>query len=194
MGADWVQGSGDQKLTLDTRTGLEWLDLTETRGRSINTVHNGYGDWVNNGFRFATSVEVFSLLETAGVIENMDSTGAVTGGSFAQVIGSTNLLSLLNLIGISSVTYSQIYSYGWNADQRYGLGTVQYYYSYFTTIPGQHYAARVDYGSSQPYVEDPAIGSFLVRNVSPVPEPATMWFFGFAIAGFCLIGSNRRKK
>ncbi len=42
--ADWVKGSGDNKLTIDRRTGLEWLDLTETVNRSVFSILTGYGN------------------------------------------------------------------------------------------------------------------------------------------------------
>jgi hypothetical protein len=45
---DLVSGSGDQLLTLDTETNLEWLNLTATANRSANEVLGGFG-------RFATT-------------------------------------------------------------------------------------------------------------------------------------------
>jgi len=51
---DW-KNSGDKKVTLDTSTGLEWLDFTETAGLPYNTTIPG--------FRKPTSQEIDTLLE-----------------------------------------------------------------------------------------------------------------------------------
>lgn len=36
-------------ITLDTETNMEWLDLTETIGKSYNEVIGGYGNYIANG-------------------------------------------------------------------------------------------------------------------------------------------------
>ncbi|NNL66313.1 MAG: hypothetical protein HKP30_08730 [Myxococcales bacterium] len=54
--------------TLDTDTNLEWLDLTLTRDQSYDAVAAGFGGYVTTeGFRFATSSEVQTLYENAGI-------------------------------------------------------------------------------------------------------------------------------
>ena len=63
---DW-EVAGDNAITRDTTTGLDWLDLTATVGRSFNDVsRNLYlgGDF--ECFRHATFNEVFSLLTSVG--------------------------------------------------------------------------------------------------------------------------------
>lgn len=46
---DW-KSTGDKKTTLDTSTGIEWLKLTETAGRSINDIKARFStdltDWL----------------------------------------------------------------------------------------------------------------------------------------------------
>lgn len=50
--------AGDGLLTRDTATGLEWLDLTATTGRSYQQVLADVGGWRSLGFRHATGTEV----------------------------------------------------------------------------------------------------------------------------------------
>jgi len=51
----------DAKLTKDTDTGLEWLDLTQTIGLSVNDIVNGVGNTWYQDFRYATRDEFDQL-------------------------------------------------------------------------------------------------------------------------------------
>ena len=53
----------DATITVDTETGLEWLDLTETVGLSYAQVEAGAGGFVADGWRHATVHEVCDLFE-----------------------------------------------------------------------------------------------------------------------------------
>jgi hypothetical protein len=58
--------TGDGLITKDSRTGLEWLDLTLTRGASYDAVAAGFGGYTTqNGFRFASAAEVNALQASA---------------------------------------------------------------------------------------------------------------------------------
>ena len=59
--------SGDKLITRDTGTGLDWLDLTATQGRSVNEVLADFGGFVSAGFRYATPVEVEALFTSASI-------------------------------------------------------------------------------------------------------------------------------
>jgi len=59
---------GDGLLTYDSATGLQWLDLTATLGKSVNEVLGGYGGYIDTGFRYATTAEVEQLYLDAGAI------------------------------------------------------------------------------------------------------------------------------
>ena len=57
---------GDGAVTRDTRTGLDWLDLSLTDGWSVDDALAS--EFVTRfGYRLANAVEVDSLLESAGV-------------------------------------------------------------------------------------------------------------------------------
>ena len=52
---DPVFGVGS--LTVDTDTGLEWLDIPITVNLSVDDILGGAGGYVANGFRYATGIE-----------------------------------------------------------------------------------------------------------------------------------------
>lgn len=65
MNADWTT-QGDAKAAIDTRTGLEWLDLTVTDGMSIASVlSQTSAGGLFAGWRLPTMAEVLGLLKTA---------------------------------------------------------------------------------------------------------------------------------
>lgn len=65
---DLVPGSGDQLLTLDTDSNLQWLNLTVTAGRSYQEVLADFGGLMASyGFRYATITEVTGLLGRFGI-------------------------------------------------------------------------------------------------------------------------------
>ncbi len=63
-----VPGSGDQLITLDTDTDLEWLNLTATANRSYLDILGGAGGYTTTyGFRYATGAEISALWQHAGI-------------------------------------------------------------------------------------------------------------------------------
>jgi hypothetical protein len=66
--ADLILGSGDQLLSFDSSTGLEWLNLTVTANRSYIEVLSGFGGFIGGfGFHYATQNQVGILYKHAGV-------------------------------------------------------------------------------------------------------------------------------
>lgn len=57
---------GDGLVTRDTASGLDWLDVTETRGVTFDAVEAGAGGWIAAGWRHATGAEVCALFTTLG--------------------------------------------------------------------------------------------------------------------------------
>jgi len=95
----------DGLLTRDTDTGLDWLDLTETAGHSINDMFRSeVGGLLDDGFRIATMAEVLDLYDHAGFI--------ITSGSqpFPYGIGAINLPGgelLIDLLGCTGCGFGQ---------------------------------------------------------------------------------------
>lgn len=93
-----LDAPGDKKLTLDTVTQLEWLDLDETKGRTIDSLINGTNgrDYlVGDGFRFATRTETIQFFGNAGIAING---GVVCNPSFVEAV--SNLIQMLGTPGI----------------------------------------------------------------------------------------------
>lgn len=68
---------GDGLLTVDTDTGLEWLDLTETEDMTLADILAALAPGgMLEGFRFALASEVYTLLRNAGLPEDV---GDITG-------------------------------------------------------------------------------------------------------------------
>lgn len=66
MNADW-QIAGDNLITVDTDSGLEWLDITVTTSRSYNDVSSKLGSGEEfDGWRYATALEISGFWDAFG--------------------------------------------------------------------------------------------------------------------------------
>jgi hypothetical protein len=95
--SDW-QNSGDALATLDTETGIEWLDLTQTDGMSINQAENLLNSTFS-GWRLPTRTEVTEMMVNAfpGQAAFVQGPGSFSGttfddeaDSFRGLFGHTN--------------------------------------------------------------------------------------------------------
>ena len=67
LSVDW-QVAGDDLITRDTTSGLDWLDVTETGNRSYDDVSSQLGAGAEfAGFRYATQAEVTDLFNQFGL-------------------------------------------------------------------------------------------------------------------------------
>ena len=83
------------KYTLDTKTGLDWLDLTETKGMSYSFVLSQFKSGGQfEGWEFATREQLNVFLSDAGYVE-----GLKPGGNLSAI---TNLLDLWGVISLRS--------------------------------------------------------------------------------------------
>ncbi|GAA6170633.1 hypothetical protein NBRC116592_03030 [Colwellia sp. KU-HH00111] len=173
---DW-QVAGDNLLTLDGSTGLEWLDITHTAGNSIvDTESEGFfGE-----FRWATQLEIEGLFDAV-----------LIGDGYRYSTNATitsNAIRFQELFGVIDL-YTQGVSRGSvNPAGNYGLGYV-----------------RLRDGVAA--VNDPLVnccwsetnnfhrlGSWLVRSQTAsntVPEPSTLAIFALGVIG---LASRRFKK
>ena len=91
---------GYKKLTIDTVTQLEWLDLDETKGRSIDSLIDGTNgrDYLgSDGFRFATRNDTMQFFGNAGIAING---GLVCNPTFVEVV--SNLMQMLGTPSVGS--------------------------------------------------------------------------------------------
>ena len=191
ISVDW-KVAGDNLITLDTRTGLEWLDLTVTRDQSYNDINAKLGTGQElDGWGYASSVQVGEFFDSFGG-DNLHYTGwsFENNGLFdlvAPLWGDTICAANGCLAGqggsffiTSDITGPGVHNVGGIEDQL-----------------GHLFSADRDFVLTEYFtVADNAVvgntfkASALVR-VSAVPVPAAIWLFGSGLLG--LIGFARRK-
>jgi len=162
--------------TLDTDTGYEWLDVTETTNCSYEIMSSGGNcNTIDlNSWTFALTADVYQLWSNAGItIEN---------STTFTVANTAEIISLINLVGITFTTYPTFY--GVNGFMSDSSGLVAQLF-----VDGDTSRDIIWTTSTEP---SPDIGGwFYQANIPPVPVPAAVWLFGSGLIG--LIGFARRK-
>lgn len=101
VSTDW-KVAGDKYATLDTETGLEWLDLTRTAGQSIDDVAARLTT-TYKGWRFPTFTEIIDLMT---VMFPMHSAYAVTTPPTGPGTASKNAAWTFSDLFLTGVTTS----------------------------------------------------------------------------------------
>jgi len=208
---------GAGSLTLDTVTGLQWLDVTQTLNMSMNdvTANMGTGN-TYSGLRYATANEVITLYADAGLNVVTQSNGGspppyspyIDVGNVASTRMESYLAAknLLNLIGYAPAPYSTVIP---GLDPNLILfGITGTAITPTVADPRDLYIvseliARGDalwygYGHTAKSVDDVIalsstsgdfLGSFLVRDTcpTPVPEPTTLLMISVGLVSLGLI-------
>lgn len=171
-------------FTTDTRTGLDWLDLTQTQGIDYNGVSAGFGLGGRfEGWGYATTAQVSELLNSAGGNGTYNGWSAANNGVALPLMGLWGTLDTAN--GIQQ-------SYFIMAD---GTSPGQHWTGLLRDVPfdplnaTQDYIAINDSQVSEGF-RSTIYGSALIR-VSTIPIPASVWLFGSGLIG--LFGVARRK-
>lgn len=86
---------GDGLVTRDTVAGLDWLDLPETLGLSVDDVQAGAGGYLTAGWSVATTAQVCGLFGAAGVTYPCPGSRTPSSFDFAFLSGISTLLDLL---------------------------------------------------------------------------------------------------
>ena len=183
---DW-KTPGDKLLTLDTDTGIEWLDLTETTGYSYKAISSElvFGG-LYDGFMYANRSDVYQLIDNAGILP-----AEILPASSSDPAVHNAALDLMNMIGITRVqnvnsfdsaglTSDSLILDGRSARYKVNLRAVD---DTYTDVYGTQWQYDVD-GNSY-------VGSWLYRESTYVPIPPTLWLFGSGLLG--LIGIIRKK-
>lgn len=184
VSVDW-NNADDNLITYDTVTGLNWLDLTETRDLSYDSVFAELSGGTLDGWRYATSTEVVTLWQNFGVNFSVATSGEVGGTVKFSV--DQGVLDAADILGDTYPASEFFGVVGFSSDLEL-LGAVVNSSSTF------YYP--LEYSATNSYVPE-NVGSYLVRTsnpgpiVSPVPVPAAAWLFGSALVGF--FGVARRK-
>ena len=90
-------------MTLDSRTRLEWLDVTLTQGLTYDQVSAGAGGYVGSGWRYATSGELMALFNTY-FVEQADT--SIDTGATTVPLGPLAWLRANRLIDLLGATFS----------------------------------------------------------------------------------------
>ena len=190
--------TGDGLLTHDTETGLYWLDWSETYGLSYNDIVAGVGDWLANGFRYATLAETEAMfLGSAG----FPSVGGAASSapeylsaaqSFAQLFSSS-----CGSTHSAECNLSAVFSDGTN-------GYASFVHAWPDGNPTNAFANIQPWSGTDPdaggwIVWDfdstgSTMGHVLVADTfpTPVPVPAAFWLFGTALAATAAIRRKRK--
>ncbi|WP_282605433.1 PEP-CTERM sorting domain-containing protein [Pelagibius sp. Alg239-R121] len=175
---------GADTITRDTDTGLQWLDLTESLGLSVDEVAAEFGaGGLYEGFSYARGSDVETLFFTSAGI-----TPGFQGPSEAAV------WDLANLLGITDAFF--FVSFGHYlpdlSNPTAGLGSLE------PLLPFGDAAASRAIVDDNGFAFDQGaatVGSFLIRRDGPssvpVPEPSTAFLL---IPGLAALAYGRRRK
>jgi hypothetical protein len=166
--SDW-QNAGDGLLTIDSDTGLQWLDWSYTANRSYNDVSSLLGDGSEfEGFRYATEAEMRTLYTNAGAV------------FIAQIDGSDlgNIPALELLVDLFGETFAggseAIYGLEGNASEEASAlgdfpnsGASHHMASAFLVETGQIAVRWLN-------MNDESTASFLGHALVMVPAPGTV--------------------
>ena len=184
-----LRSAGDNLVTRDTVSGLDWLDLTETNNMSRVDVLAKLGDGGEfDGWRYAARYEVADLWLNFGIDFSGSDYGYYSGVVNPGIVQATSFLGNIpddpavhtySLIGITGLRQS--------STSHYILG------AFYNAVDGYNVYHDIRDGYSLPDTGAAAwYGHYLVKDASVVPVPAAVWMFGSGLLG--LIGMARRKR
>lgn len=194
--------NGDDLVTLDTNTGLEWLDLTVTKYMSMASASSAFvGDSTQTGWRLPTEEEVAILFRS---VFYPDITTENYGGTVVNTDDISRIASIANMLGTSGVSGNAYFTLGLHnsssgvaASGFYKVGNNQEgsgsYVAYENWMAGNLSVTIKDPsigvwlvsdgGASFGSVNDPNISQYQDSAVSDVPAPAILSGLGFLLFG-----------
>lgn len=201
----------DTRITLDTDTNLQWLDVNYTQNMSYNDIYVSGGLNELYGWRHATNSELDSLFSTyigstdtdvVGIWNEADYNLAASFYEIVEMLGQTKIYS--DNPGPATLNYIAVHGIYDDPNSSGGIGsalldvelykiasssTFDGYYRWFTdTINDPSGMHNTDFHRVE-------WGNWLVREQpAPVPEPATMLLFGTGVAGLAASRIRRKKR
>jgi len=184
---DW-KTVDDNFITQDSDSGLEWLNLLTTSGRSYSDISTKFGGGEEfEGWRYASQTEVQELTRNWGI----PTYNRIVGGDPYDIPSFANYLG--NTFGLEGGCACQgVPSIGVHGIASLDSDLTVLYARYRTDDNWTETSLRGFLNLSESYMSYD-VGSWLVRDsVSVVPLPASVWLFGSGLLG--LAGLARRKK
>jgi hypothetical protein len=180
----------------DTNTNFQWLSPVATSRQSISSVQNGFGGWINSGFRYASTAELMELYHGAGLsTDDIDQPQGQSWNNSNDVLAVQSIISGFgwtyeNNAPTTAGSFGQRTLYGILSDTFLGDGqspsSRQSAYLSATDSNGKAYTG----GQWKYFSEDPAVGSFLVRDI---PEPSILALFSLGLMGLVVFRKNRTR-
>jgi len=185
---EWNGGvSGNADLTLDTSTGLIWLDLTVTEGRSyVDVLTNTQAGGMYEQFRYAAPDEIRSLYNYVSPLETILS-------PFPPGI-QVLMEELQSKTGITSGKLgSSTFQLGITALDDPAMPENQYIARTALDFTNNINEIHLDpiHGTVADVAENTDIGSYLIMKSSVVPIPAAILLFGSGLLGLICMARRR---
>lgn len=164
ISSDW-QATGDNKATLDTQTGIEWLKLDNTKGYTFEKFKAGF--YVElAGWRLPTLTEVQQLISL-----NFPGMASATQNAY----DATRAANWFNAMGVTDPAGNRSGSMGYvladNGWQVYQVGQAWNFGSFWNAVPWNEISSAQLYSSTSIYS-----GLFMVSDggltVSSIDDPA----------------------
>lgn len=181
--------------TTDKLSGLEWLDVSETSGRSYNDVSSELGAGGEfEGWRYATSSELLTLVSNW--------TGQIITATH-QVLFPEGEGSIDGLVSLLGPTSSDFFSSDENAFVKGILadpiGGWHHQAAFLFNLDLNEEDADFIFANAGPYSDyftDSTYGSFLVRDaqISAIPLPPAILLFASAVGLLGLLRIYRTRK
>jgi hypothetical protein len=175
-------------FTTDTISGLDWLDVTTTQGRSYIDVSNKFGTGEEfDGWRYATGIQFSGIVNNyiGSVNDVPPNVNQLTGYGYNPIQGLIISLGFTDR-NVDWGTYdvkgiTALHTWDTNKMAR----IYEYSDNFWRYVP--------NFTTTSYRTQYPEAGSFLVRDtLTTVPIPAAAFMFAPALLGF--LGFRRRSK
>ena len=197
ISTDW-RTQDDSLSTLDRKTGIEWMDLSQTAGKSFNQVLTEFEGW-----RLPTETELRGLFLSylPSIEPNFDTPTRTdyTKGAWHHFVNKAEydeITAFTAFIGSGYASYIGDDGQGHMASALKGTGTKASWYGFGSNTPlstmdasNPSYTIYLvnDGGVTLSSINDPSLNINNANspiNATPVPVPASLGLFALVIAGF----------
>ena len=188
---------GADTSTLDTQTGLHWLDLTLSTGFSHTQILQEIAPGGTfDGYRLATEAEISAFFVDAGLDVSAATQGFFVPQNFDPAVALAALVGQLSSDGNCGTGCTFSFTAGWLDAPPFGPNMfADATISWFDNSAGQDPTSpqapvgRVILEGGRTDFGDPRNGAWLVQGT--VPEPGTLVLLGAGLAGLVAAGRGR---